>query len=320
MPARLSVHAAEGAVSVFHLEEGREYVLGRDPGCDVAVDDDRVSRRHARLAAGPGGGWRLRDLGSKNGVSVDGRRAAEHRWTGAAWIGLGEVPLRFEPLDAAAARAAGEEELERRRAGARLQRGLDPSLGLGALLDRVLASVMSMAGGRRGFLLLASPDGGHRLARTAGLDAADLGRGEFGGSVGAVERVLAERRPVVCCDARADTLLGRRSSIQTGGVRALACLPLVVLDRLLGVVYVDSGEPGRTLTDLDVEILQGLADHAALGLAVAGLGREVAGLGVALPDSAPAAGEGDDDWRRLTAVHRLPADAPGAAAAAGGMA
>ena len=232
------------------------------------------------------------------------------------------MPLRFEPLDAAAARAAGEEELERRRAGARLQRGLDPSLWLGPLLDRVLDSVMAMAGGQRGFLLMARPDGDHRLVRTGGLDAADLAREEFGGSFGAVERALAERRPVVCCDARADTLLGSRSSILAGGVRALACLPLVALGRLLGVVYVDSREPGRTLTSLDVEILEGLAAHAALGLAVAGLDREVAGLEVALPaaraELAAREPAGDGSWRRLAAVHH--GRTTGAALAAGGTA
>jgi transcriptional regulator with GAF, ATPase, and Fis domain len=55
------------------LEEGK-ISLGRDPQCDVVLASGRVSRRHAQLSrSGPL--WLLNDLDSKNGVSVNGRRA-----------------------------------------------------------------------------------------------------------------------------------------------------------------------------------------------------------------------------------------------------
>jgi len=54
------------------LEEG-QISLGRDPQCEVVLDSGRVSRRHAQLSrSGPL--WLLKDLDSKNGVSVNGRR------------------------------------------------------------------------------------------------------------------------------------------------------------------------------------------------------------------------------------------------------
>lgn len=48
-------------------------VLGRSRECDVTVDDANVSRRHAEVRPS-GGKWIVRDLGSTNGVKVNGRR------------------------------------------------------------------------------------------------------------------------------------------------------------------------------------------------------------------------------------------------------
>ena len=48
-------------------------VLGRSRECDIVVDDVNVSRRHAEVRPS-GGSWTVRDLGSTNGVKVNGRR------------------------------------------------------------------------------------------------------------------------------------------------------------------------------------------------------------------------------------------------------
>jgi hypothetical protein len=48
-------------------------VIGRSRDCDVTVDDANVSRHHAEVRPS-GGSWIVRDLGSTNGVKVNGRR------------------------------------------------------------------------------------------------------------------------------------------------------------------------------------------------------------------------------------------------------
>jgi hypothetical protein len=50
-------------------------VLGRSSQCDVRLEDPNASRQHARIS-GPGGSWKLEDLGSTNGVLVNGARVA----------------------------------------------------------------------------------------------------------------------------------------------------------------------------------------------------------------------------------------------------
>jgi Protein of unknown function (DUF3662)/FHA domain len=47
-------------------------VVGRSRDCDVVLADAGISRHHAQIRPGPGG-WTVEDLGSTNGVLVNGR-------------------------------------------------------------------------------------------------------------------------------------------------------------------------------------------------------------------------------------------------------
>ena len=51
----------------------RGAVMGRSRDCDVVLDDPNVSRQHAEVRPS-GGGWIVNDLGSTNGIKVNGRR------------------------------------------------------------------------------------------------------------------------------------------------------------------------------------------------------------------------------------------------------
>src|SRR5687768_7804575 len=51
-----------------HLLDKADSVIGRDPGCDIVLDDRSLSRRHAVLRLGPP--LTIQDLGSTNGVRV----------------------------------------------------------------------------------------------------------------------------------------------------------------------------------------------------------------------------------------------------------
>jgi hypothetical protein len=51
-------------------------VVGRSRECDIVLGDSNVSRRHAELRPGAGGQWTVSDLGSTNGVLVNGRRVS----------------------------------------------------------------------------------------------------------------------------------------------------------------------------------------------------------------------------------------------------
>lgn len=309
MAARLTVHFRDRPALRSILEAPGCWVVGRAPECGVAIDDDRISRRHAVLEAEAVDGeevWTLADAESKNGTTVDGRplspATSPVALPEACWLELGGVLARFERLTAEQARAEHERREERWRTTLSLERRLDPGLGLAKLLDQALASVRELAGAERGFVLLRREDGDLEVAAVSGLDVADLSKRVFAGSVGAVERCLSEGAPVVSADVAGDTSLGGRPSVVEGSIRALVCLPLVVLGRTVGVVYADRGTAGVPFTDLDVEILDALAGRAALAVEVARLHQEAAALVAELPTR----GEDRPETTRTTG----PADRP----------
>jgi GAF domain-containing protein len=132
------------------------------------------------------------------------------------------------------------------------------------LLRRLLVSVLDVVGAERGIVLLLGPEGKLQARVAAGFTRGEPLDGRFDGSLGAIRHVLETREPLVASDARADALLGRRPSVVELGIGALACVPMVADASLLGLIYVDGRKTGGRFTDLDLEILEALADHAAL--------------------------------------------------------
>ena len=74
---------------------GERVTLGRSRECDVVVDDPNVSRRHAEVRRS-GDGWVVADLGSTNGVKLNGRRVGEAPLSAGDEITLGLARLSFE--------------------------------------------------------------------------------------------------------------------------------------------------------------------------------------------------------------------------------
>lgn len=69
------------ATRALLVAEGRRHVIppagalvGRSRECDVVLADANVSRRHAEVRPGAAGTWTVADLGSTNGVLVNGHR------------------------------------------------------------------------------------------------------------------------------------------------------------------------------------------------------------------------------------------------------
>ncbi|MBN1769907.1 MAG: GGDEF domain-containing protein [Deltaproteobacteria bacterium] len=73
-------------------------VLGRDPGCDVVLNDGGVSWRHARIED-RGDAWGVVDLGSTNGTVVRGQQARDTILAAGDTVMLGRTVLRFELRD-----------------------------------------------------------------------------------------------------------------------------------------------------------------------------------------------------------------------------
>ena len=68
---RVGSGAGLRAGAAYDLSDGA--LLGRGDQADIVLDDANVSRKHAEVRPS-GGSWIVRDLGSTNGVKVNGRR------------------------------------------------------------------------------------------------------------------------------------------------------------------------------------------------------------------------------------------------------
>ena len=83
-----------------HLQ-GAEYAmafpastLGRNPDCEIPLDQASVSRRHARVEEA-GGRFMVRDLGSRNGIKINEIDLPEAELRHGDVLTIGEVRLRF---------------------------------------------------------------------------------------------------------------------------------------------------------------------------------------------------------------------------------
>lgn len=78
------------------------YVIGSADECDIRLDDPFVSPRHAEITVGSDGGYRVRDLDSRNGVFLNGVRvaAAPLARQGVLRMGRSAIAWRGEGEDA----------------------------------------------------------------------------------------------------------------------------------------------------------------------------------------------------------------------------
>jgi len=78
----------------FVLTGARE-VIGRDPGCDVALEDKQVSWHHARIELKDDASTFIVDLSSLNGVHVNSVRVARQQLQHLDVIAIGSTKFRF---------------------------------------------------------------------------------------------------------------------------------------------------------------------------------------------------------------------------------
>jgi pSer/pThr/pTyr-binding forkhead associated (FHA) protein len=108
MTLRLALSLRETLLRTFVFRDDKERIsIGRLPACDVVVDNLALSREHA-LIVRERGEWLLRDLGSRNGVFVNGQRKPVHALASGDVIGLGKYTIAVTLVAARGAAAPPE--------------------------------------------------------------------------------------------------------------------------------------------------------------------------------------------------------------------
>jgi FhaA, N-terminal domain/FHA domain len=79
-----------------YVLDGPRATIGRSRDADCVLRDPNVSRHHAELRRSPRGEWTIADLGSTNGIKVNGRRVGSTRLKSGDQVTLGTTTFRFD--------------------------------------------------------------------------------------------------------------------------------------------------------------------------------------------------------------------------------
>ena len=268
------------------LYEGPQVRIGRAPDNDICLASGLISRNHCHIDLSGEGAW-LEDLGSANGVTVNGLKTRGAPLAQGDTIELGQITISVvevgahsaEPEEEASFRTILSElpdEREKLRAFARVTRELSKETDKGALLRLIVDTAIALLGGERGFLLqseqaiddaasLSSLDAMNvHVARS--FDGAEIALPRTRVSLGIVKRVLESGEPLVSLDAGQDQRLEDYASIEELKLKSVICLPVRVEGEVRGVLLVDNRLRQGAFNEEDVEIAELFADQAAIAM------------------------------------------------------
>ena len=293
---RLVVVAGPLQGSVHYLE-AEEVTIGRDDANTLPISDSSASRRHSVLTRASGS-YEISDLESTNGTFVNGlparRRLLEHgdriEIGTSKFLFLlrdgelreGSEPGRFEVNDVrlnSTVRLSPAQALylqPEKMTAAILENGdhrIAQDLQVLLAASREVAQARSLAdlGARLVDLALEAVPAARAALVLPGEDdftvVAQKARRKSAAPLRISRTVLAqvrrEKGAILSNDLDDSEALRAADSLVTARVRALAAVPVMVAERLVGVLYLDSDEPEFRFAETNLQLLMGLANIAA---------------------------------------------------------
>ena len=135
------------------------------------------------------------------------------------------------------------------------------------LATRILDAVLEWVGAERGVLLVQDPATGEHLMRVGRkLTASAYTSSEVALPRTVVAQVIREKKPVYATDVQGDPKLMAMASIRDLNIRSLACLPVILNDEVLGVVYIDYQAAQYRMGPEERATLESVCRQAALAL------------------------------------------------------
>ncbi|MBS1261486.1 MAG: Transcriptional regulatory protein ZraR [Calditrichaeota bacterium] len=146
----------------------------------------------------------------------------------------------------------------------RISRVLSSILEGPALLRKVLEIAMEAVQAQRGFVVLTSDGGdGWSIAAAANLSDEEAGRIAQPSSR-ILRRAMNERVPLLVHDARTDPRFEGSESVIMQQITAAIAVPMMVRDKLLGIIYVDSRQDRSRFSEENLDFFRVFAVQAGL--------------------------------------------------------
>ncbi len=281
-----------------------EVVVGRLPECDLQLESNMVSRRHAKLLR-QGSEYAIEDMGSGNGTFVNGKRIEGlTKLKHGDRLKLGPILLRYEsankgtddPLSeigsftvdmsaenesntimGVAENTSGFGMLDvqpeaKLKAVIEISRSLAGTVDLEKLLPKLLDTMFSIfPHADRGFILLQDEQTGQMVPRA--IKHRKQGDDEsIKLSRTILNTVLKERKGILSADAASDARFEASESISNLTIRSMMCVPLLSLQgEPMGVINIDTQNPFSQFRQEDLDLLLAVAGQAALSYETAKL-------------------------------------------------
>jgi len=311
-------------------------VIGRSATADVVLPDNVVSRRHARLRVA-GNDLVIEDLGSMNGVVVNGMRVTSSTVAEGDTVSVGKYRLIIErdqgedvlrdtgaliPFEAASqlfermTRPANGDPLAILYQASQL---LAEQYDEKALYERILSLINEYFPAKRGFILT-RPQSGDEPEVQESFHSHDSGD-EIPMSRSVIDLVFESKTAVLTTNAKKDPRLQNTDNIFGHGVEAAMCAPLYGRDKLIGVIYLDTNDSTRSFAPSDLELLTAVGrvvgvavdnaqlhavrlEHqrlAAIGEAIAGIGHCMKNIltGLKASEEFVDMASSNEDWHRF---------------------
>ena len=270
---------------VIDLESGQSKTVGRGGQADVTVDDPSLSRVHARIGVDLHGQLSVDDLGSTNGIFVNGAEQLS------AYLMLGDI-VRFGRVEYVVCNADESgpvtEGVSSQTVFRRVAMSATPKVDrlvleallatsremmafedLPALLERVLDRLSTIVKSDRAAILLVDAETGAMIPRAVRPPGAYSSVSEFASST-VVHQALTSRDVFIVHDIRMDPRLQQAASVMAAGVRSVICVPLLGRSGPIGALYADKLGVEQFAPDL-AEYAAAFAGHAAAALETAQL-------------------------------------------------
>ena len=274
-----------------------QITIGRESTSVVSLNHASVSRRHCVIER-EGDNFKIRDLGSSNGTFVNGQPVNDKTLNHADQVRIGSIALLFlieetddttsdhlvrfddsQPINESAKQLRPEALLHQTEVVVdlsqheRLTRDLGVLVKIGTRISRlrrtqelvreILDSIFDVVPVDRGAILLSQGEkefslihGKHRREQAT----------EVRVSRTVVEHVLREGIAILTNDIATSESLSAAESLVAAQISSLICVPLIVFDKTLGVIYLDTSDPIIRFDEAHLQLVAAIAGMAAVSI------------------------------------------------------
>src|SRR5215813_9019597 len=285
MNPRLAAIAGKLKGKVFLLQD-KPVVIGRETSAEVCLADAAVSRRHSLVEARDNQFW-INDLQSLNGTFVNDVPIKERALQHGDRIRIGETQFLFLTHDGdVPTTRSGRVELDDRQlvSGSTIQVRFDDALYLMARDLSALMKVSTTINAIRGleelqqkllellFEAVPAERGAILLSEEAAHFDSMFGMDRYGNldvtvrvSTTIAQKVLSDGVAIISNDPlTSDAKLA--DSLVASGTSAFLCVPLKMVQRTLGIIYLSASEPGARFQDDHLQLVSAIAGIAAVAI------------------------------------------------------